>query len=131
MKIVRFRDVSGRTVQAAQQPDGTWRRVEGNVTGGFRLTGEAVAPTKWLAPIEPSCIWCVGQNYRAHAAEAGFQVPEHPVIFAKGVNSLQNPGEPIVLPASSYSAEVDYECELRSEERRVGKGCRYRWAADH
>ena len=121
MKIARFRDASGRTVQAAQQQDGTWRRVGGNVAEGFRLTGETVAPGKWLAPIEPSCIWCVGQNYKAHAAEAGFQVPEHPVIFAKGINAVQNPGEPIILPASSYSAAVDYECELVVA---IGKACK-------
>lgn len=121
MKIVRFRDASGRTVQAAQQPDGTCRRVEGNLADGFRMTGETVPPGKRLAPIEPSCIWCVGQNYRAHAAEAGFQVPEHPVIFAKGINAVQNPGEPIVLPAAGYSTEVDYECELVVV---IGKACR-------
>lgn len=121
MKIVRFQDASGRKVQAAQQPDGSYRRVEGSLADGFRLTGETVRQAKWLAPVEPSCIWCVGQNYKAHAAEAGFQVPEHPVIFAKGTNAVQNPGEAIVLPAGGYSSEVDYECELVVV---IGKPCK-------
>lgn len=111
----------GRTVQAAQQPDGAYRLVRGNLADGFELTGEAIRPGKLLAPVEPSCIWCIGQNYKAHAAEAGFQVPEYPVVFAKGINAVQDPGEPIVLPASGYSTEVDYECELVVV---IGKACR-------
>lgn len=121
MKIVRFQDASGGRIQAAQQPDGSYRRVEGNLTDGFRAAAETVLPGKLIAPIEPTCAWCVGQNYKAHAAEAGFQVPEHPVIFAKGINAVQNPGDAIVLPAGGYSSEVDYECELVVV---IGKACK-------
>lgn len=121
MKIVRFQDASGRSGYAAEQLDGSYRRVEGNLREGFRATGEAVRPGALLAPVEPACIWCIGQNYKAHAAEAGFKVPEYPVVFAKGVNAVQHPNEPIMLPASSYSREVDYECELVVV---IGRECR-------
>jgi 2-keto-4-pentenoate hydratase/2-oxohepta-3-ene-1,7-dioic acid hydratase in catechol pathway len=62
-------------------------------------------------PIErPQKIIAVGMNYRDHAAEAGNEVPEKPVVFAKWPNSLVGPGEPIVIP--SWVEEVDYEAEL-------------------
>jgi 2-keto-4-pentenoate hydratase/2-oxohepta-3-ene-1,7-dioic acid hydratase in catechol pathway len=62
-------------------------------------------------PIErPSKIVCVGMNYRDHAAEAGLEVPEQPVLFAKWPSSLIGPGEPIVVPP--FTSQVDYEAEL-------------------
>ena len=66
-------------------------------------------------------MWCIGQNYRQHAAEVGFAVPEFPVVFAKGVNSVQRPGGPICLPADGYSREVDYEGELVVV---IGRACK-------
>lgn len=48
-------------------------------------------------------------------------MPEYPVIFAKGINAMQNPGDAIVLPAGGYSSEVDYECELVVV---IGKACK-------
>jgi 2-keto-4-pentenoate hydratase/2-oxohepta-3-ene-1,7-dioic acid hydratase in catechol pathway len=67
---------------------------------------------KVLAPIEPPAILCIGLNYRKHAEETGAKIPEWPVLFLKSPNTLQNPGDPIVLPRKLRSNEVDYECEL-------------------
>jgi 2-keto-4-pentenoate hydratase/2-oxohepta-3-ene-1,7-dioic acid hydratase in catechol pathway len=67
---------------------------------------------KILAPIEPRVILCIGLNYRKHAEETGAKIPEWPVLFLKSPNTLQNPGDPIVLPTKLRSNEVDYECEL-------------------
>ncbi len=62
-------------------------------------------------PIErPGKIICVGMNYRDHAAEAGLEVPEQPILFAKWPNGLIGPGEAIVLPPDP--SQVDYEAEL-------------------
>jgi 2,4-didehydro-3-deoxy-L-rhamnonate hydrolase len=58
----------------------------------------------------PGKIVAAGMNYRDHAAEAGLEVPERPVLFAIWPSSVIGPGEPIVLP--SLSAEIDYEAEL-------------------
>jgi 5-carboxymethyl-2-hydroxymuconate isomerase len=49
-------------------------------------------------------------NYRDHAAEAGLEVPERPVLFAKWPNALIGPGDPIVVP--DFTTQVDYEAEL-------------------
>ena len=62
-------------------------------------------------PIElPSKIICVGLNYRDHAVEAGFELPERPILFAKWPSALIGPNEPIVIPSIAH--EVDYEAEL-------------------
>jgi 5-carboxymethyl-2-hydroxymuconate isomerase len=58
----------------------------------------------------PGKIVAAGLNYRDHAAEAGLEVPERPILFAIWPSSVVGPGEPIVLP--SLSAEIDYEAEL-------------------
>jgi 2-keto-4-pentenoate hydratase/2-oxohepta-3-ene-1,7-dioic acid hydratase in catechol pathway len=39
----------------------------------------------------------------------------------KGVNAVQHPGDPIVIPGHMASAEVDYECELAVV---IGKACK-------
>jgi 2-keto-4-pentenoate hydratase/2-oxohepta-3-ene-1,7-dioic acid hydratase in catechol pathway len=67
---------------------------------------------KILAPIEPRVILCIGLNYRKLAEATGSKFPEHPVLFMKGPNTLQNPGDPIVFPTHFRSDAVDYECEL-------------------
>jgi 2-keto-4-pentenoate hydratase/2-oxohepta-3-ene-1,7-dioic acid hydratase in catechol pathway len=58
----------------------------------------------------PGKIICVGLNYRDHAAEAGLDVPQRPVLFAKWPTALIGPDMPIVVP--SISREIDYEAEL-------------------
>jgi 2-keto-4-pentenoate hydratase/2-oxohepta-3-ene-1,7-dioic acid hydratase in catechol pathway len=61
-------------------------------------------------PFQVGKIVCVGMNYRDHAEEAGLEVPERPILFAKWPNALVGPGDPIVLPG--FTSEVDYEAEL-------------------
>ncbi len=67
---------------------------------------------KLLAPVVPTTIWCIGLNYRQHAAETHAKIPEYPILFAKGLNAVQNPGDPIEIPTHLRSDEVDYEGEL-------------------
>ena len=78
----------------------------------FEITDRESNMVKLLAPIEPPVILCIGLNYRKHAAETGAKIPEYPVLFIKSPGTLQNPGDPIVLPTKLRSNEVDYECEL-------------------
>jgi 2-keto-4-pentenoate hydratase/2-oxohepta-3-ene-1,7-dioic acid hydratase in catechol pathway len=61
-------------------------------------------------PFQVGKIVCVGMNYRDHAEEAGLEVPERPVLFAKWPNALIGPGDPIVVPG--FTSQVDYEAEL-------------------
>lgn len=56
-------------------------------------------------------IYCVGRNYRAHAAELGNDVPDQPMIFTKPTHALAliNGGE-LTLPGDQ--GEIHYEAEL-------------------
>ena len=118
MKIVRYQNDSD-IGYAADRGDSVYLRIAGDVFDGFEVTKDPVAVERVLAPIQPVAIWCIGQNYRRHAQELGVAPPEIPVVFAKGINSVQDPGAPIFLP--SGSSEVDYECELVVV---IGKKCR-------
>jgi 2-keto-4-pentenoate hydratase/2-oxohepta-3-ene-1,7-dioic acid hydratase in catechol pathway len=48
-------------------------------------------------------------------------VPVQPVLFVKGINTVQNPEDPIILPRHLRSDEVDYECELAVVIGRAAK----------
>ena len=69
-----------------------------------------LSQVKLLAPCLPSKVVAVGLNYRDHAAELGFPVPEEPVIFLKPATTVIGPGAAILYPA--MSCRVDYEAEL-------------------
>ena len=120
MKIVRFRDAAGQVQYGAQQADGAVTRIAGDIFGSYRDTGEAVQVAKLLAPVVPADILCIGLNYRKHAAEGNQPIPEFPILFMKNGGTLQNPGDPIVLPTKLKSDAVDYECELAVV---IGKPC--------
>ena len=76
---------------------------------------------KYLTPIpSPGKILCIGLNYRKHAEEGKQAIPENPVLFMKNSGTVQNPGDPIVLPRKLRSDQVDYECELAVV---IGKTC--------
>ena len=56
-------------------------------------------------------IYCVGRNYRLHAAELGNDVPTKPMIFDKPTHALaQAAGNEIELPGTR--GELHYEAEL-------------------
>ena len=127
MHIIRYQDPAGAIHFGSQKSDGTALRCTGNLYSGLQETGEKADMAKLLAPLEPSQILCIGLNYRHHAAESGLQPPERPVLFTKGINTVQNPGDPIEIPVTAASTEVDYECELAVV---IGKACRNAKAAD-
>lgn len=57
-------------------------------------------------------IFCIGRNYRAHAAELGHEIDEvEPLVFCKPTSSILSAGAgEIHLP--SWSNDVHHECEL-------------------
>ncbi len=112
MRIIRYLAQEGDIRFAAEQPGGRCFDIRGDIFRTFEVTGLESKMVKVLAPIEPRVILCIGLNYRKHAEETGAKIPEWPVLFLKSPNTLQNPGDPIVLPTKLRSDEVDYECEL-------------------
>jgi len=85
------------------------------------VAGSPARVGKRLTPIAPTQIIGVGLNYREHARETNAKIPQYPIVFMKSLNSVQNPGDPIVIPSTLVSTEVDYECELAVV---IGKACR-------
>jgi 2-keto-4-pentenoate hydratase/2-oxohepta-3-ene-1,7-dioic acid hydratase in catechol pathway len=79
--------------------------------GDVKLTKSvAIDLVKFLPPMSPTKIVCVGRNYAEHAAELGNEVPKEPLLFLKPPSSLITEGESICLPKSSE--QVEHEGEL-------------------
>jgi 2-keto-4-pentenoate hydratase/2-oxohepta-3-ene-1,7-dioic acid hydratase in catechol pathway len=69
-----------------------------------------LASARLTAPVRPSKFFGIGLNYADHAAEVGRTPTEFPTVFAKMVNCVSGPFDPIVRPA--VSDQLDYEGEL-------------------
>ena len=121
MKIVRFQTTNGLIEFGEAHAGGAVTRLRGNLFGGFQKTDEPADVRKLLAPLIPATILCIGLNYRRHAAETNTPLPKFPVLFMKGTNAVQNPGEPIILPRWLRSEKVDFECELAVV---IGRSCK-------
>lgn len=131
MKIIRYQDGKGIVGHGALQADGTALKLAGNIFESPKLTNEKADVTKLLAPVQPTMIMCIGLNYRRHAQETNAKIPQFPVVFFKGLNTLLNPGEPILLPTHLKSNEVDYECELAIVIGKRGKNIPRAKAFEH
>ncbi len=71
------------------------------------------------APVRPQKFFGIGLNYADHAAEAKRELPEFPTVFAKMINCVTGPYDPIHRPACSV--QLDYEAELVVV---IGRRCR-------
>jgi 2-keto-4-pentenoate hydratase/2-oxohepta-3-ene-1,7-dioic acid hydratase in catechol pathway len=131
MKIIRYLDSAGRVHFGAEQADGSALRLDGDIYAGPRVSTERADVRKLLAPVVATQILCIGLNYRKHAEETKAKIPERPILFVKGVNALQHPGDPILIPQHLRSDEVDYECELAVVIGRAGKNIPRARALEH
>lgn len=113
MRIARFRDPAGQVRFGVDLGNGTADLLDRDpLAGPIQPTGQTAPIAQRLAPIEPANIFCIGLNYRAHAEETGAAMPEHPVVFMKPRSALNDPDQPIHIPACAFGEEVDYEAEL-------------------
>jgi 2-keto-4-pentenoate hydratase/2-oxohepta-3-ene-1,7-dioic acid hydratase in catechol pathway len=110
MRLVRFQ-VAGREACGIARGN-TVQELEGGFFGPLttRMETYRLDGVKLLAPCKPSKVVAVGLNYRDHAVELGFPIPENPIIFLKPPTSVIGPGDRIVAPA--MSSRIDYEAEL-------------------
>jgi 2-keto-4-pentenoate hydratase/2-oxohepta-3-ene-1,7-dioic acid hydratase in catechol pathway len=87
-----------------------------DVTAMLRAAAAAEAnlPLDGLEPApfvpETAKVFCVGLNYRRHAAEAGRQLPDAPNLFGRWASTLVCHGEPVPVPAAEPA--LDWEGEL-------------------
>lgn len=94
-------------------------------------------PADSYAPIDPATfelpvprprqVFAIGANYRAHAAEAGVEPPEQPVIFTKFPSCLTGPNDAVAI----RHARVDWEVELVVVMGREARDIRAADAWDH
>lgn len=78
---------------------------------------------------QPGKVICVGLNYRKHAAEAGMDEPESPVLFSKFNNAIAAGGDSV--PLTDELTRVDYEAELVAVIGKTGKRIAEADALDH
>ena len=121
MKIARVVDSANKMVYAAKQEDGRLLRIETDGLLQFgKTTQEEVTAVRWLPPVEPRAIICIGANYTAHIKEMGHELPKYPVVFMKNPAAALGHLEAIHIP-QVCGDEVDYEGELALV---IGKKCR-------
>ena len=84
-------------------------------------------------------IFCVGRNYRAHAAELATSVfrdtlPEKdawPIIFTKFPETVVGPYDAVRLPPPSVTTQIDYESEIAVVIGRGGRDIPRSRAMEH
>ncbi len=110
MKLLRFLH-QGRPSHGMLNGDEVVQ-LEGDFFNPFRplRTFHAFSQIQLLPPCSPSKIVAIGLNYRDHAKELNFPVPDTPVLFLKPPTTVIGPGEAVLYPAAS--SQVDYEAEL-------------------
>jgi len=102
--------------------DATVTAIAGHPFGDFELSTARfpLADVRLLAPVLPSKVVAIGQNYADHVKEmGGDQPPPHPVLFLKPSTSVIGTGDAIALPP--ISNEVHHEAELAVV---IGRLCR-------
>ncbi|MCM2389674.1 fumarylacetoacetate hydrolase family protein [Streptomyces albipurpureus] len=82
-----------------------------------------LAPSALRSPVpRPRQVLAIGLNYRDHADESGFSVPEHPPVFTKFVSSITGPYGDISLPEGSVDWEVELVAVIGRRAWQVGAG---------
>lgn len=77
----------------------------------------------------PPQVFAVGLNYRDHAAEAGLDLPETPVVFTKFPSAVTGPGGQITLPKGSVDFEVELVAVVGREARGVSSADAWQYIA--
>jgi len=128
MKLVRFlhQGSSRCGILDGNEITGLDNGFFGTVKQGRKLL---LSEVKLLSPCTPSKIVAVGLNYRDHAEELGFPIPEEPVIFLKPPTTVIGPGDEIRYPAAS--SRVDFEAELGIVIRKQARNITPAQAQNH
>ena len=105
---------------------------------GARLPVEAI---EVMAPLYRPLrsLFCIGRNYRAHAAELATTVfrdslPKEdawPIVFTKLADCVIGPHDAVRLPGAAITTQIDYESELAVVIGRGGRDIARSRAMDH
>lgn len=64
-------------------------------------------------------IFCVGRNFKAHAAEMKQDAPETPIIFMKPESAIADRSKPLPIPA--FTNDLQHEVEIVLFINKAGK----------
>ena len=130
MRIARFAKGDGVAYGVVEGEEGqpqTITELYGHPFGvdpaGVRPTGDRypLAEVRLLAPVLPSKVVAVGQNYAEHSRQAhDGELSREPVLFLKPSTSVTGPRDPIGYPVK-LTQRVDFEGELAVI---IGRLCR-------
>jgi 2-keto-4-pentenoate hydratase/2-oxohepta-3-ene-1,7-dioic acid hydratase in catechol pathway len=71
-------------------------------------TAQPITDAGLGAPVpNPRQVFAVALNYRPHAAEAGFQAPDEPLVFTKFPSCITGPVTEVVLPEGRPDWEIE------------------------
>ncbi|CAM1508576.1 Fc.00g054240.m01.CDS01 [Cosmosporella sp. VM-42] len=89
--------------------------INGDMFNGT-VTNKVLTVDHLLAPVtQEQCnyIRCLGLNYRDHAEEGGFPIPNEPEVFTKPRAALTGPyPASVTIPVCAQDGTSDYEAEL-------------------
>ena len=71
-------------------------------------------------------IICIGLNYRKHALELGWKLPEVPLVFLKPDSSILKNNKPFFLP--DFAENIHYEVEVVIKISKLGKSISAKFA---
>ena len=108
--IIRFLDEAGQeqhgthvegTVDEGTDASDTHRQLTAITLATLQLDDPVrVNVAKLLPPVPtPPNVFCIGLNYRRHAAEVGMDEPKLPVVFMKASSSVVADGDAIIIPS--------------------------------
>ncbi|MDO5114633.1 MAG: fumarylacetoacetate hydrolase family protein [Synergistaceae bacterium] len=98
------------------------------ITSQIRLS-YPVDRVKFLPPLTPKKLWCIGRNYVGHVKELEHDIPEEPMVFLKSTSAIIGAGEFIRIPA--WAGVIHYEGELAVVIGKGGKNISEEEAYDH
>src|SRR5262245_48304258 len=95
----------------AVERDGQLYWLKGDVFGAYE-TGDKVpeGSHRFLAPVDPSIVVCIGLNYKDHAAEMNKKLPAEPLVFLKPRSAVIGPDDEIRIPV--WAGRIEHEAEM-------------------
>ena len=102
---------SGRFTSEPSAAFERWEELAAWAAGLGDLSPEVeLLPDRLGAPSPaPRQVFAIGLNYREHAEEAGFSIPDSPVVFTKYQSAMTGPSTTVRLPEGG---NTDWETEL-------------------
>jgi 4-hydroxyphenylacetate degradation bifunctional isomerase/decarboxylase decarboxylase subunit len=97
--------------------------IEGRIEGKEVVTKSderrKIKDLKYLSPVTPSKIICVGLNYIDHAKELNMGIPQEPILFLKAPSAVIGHEDIVRYPQTTQ--KLDHEAELAIV---IGKKCK-------